>query len=430
MPESETSETDPRIDEVTVAPLSLRDKIVGWLVVSGIVALVGFSIFREVRTSGFAEIVWFGLGLLVVIFVGVLWLFVRGGHFTWLRLAGRPTKEMLGGKPEKADRVFQKAMARAMRFAPDDRRRGVMLCELSVYLGCRGRCREARTLAEEAVAILTPYQRKEAAYWAAVKNLAIFLTDFKEYQAAQTLLSQAVDNTVRLKKPVDDRVAEVTFVPSNDFDFLLQSILVYLLTEANELAAAEHHLVKLDELFSQMSPRLQTDYRTFNLVLRAHCHCAMRQFAEAERLYAEVPVNPNDRLLVRLSAQIDLARHDFVGAERTLRGHLDAQQTMAPLHRPNLLPHTVLLAEALFGQAKHDDAIASFEEARSIVADFALPADDAWRKTLATWLQRAKDLGETELAESLEKELAQAAATPNQAITILEKFRIQPPAST
>ncbi len=80
--------------------------------------------------------------------------------------------------------------------------------------------------------------------------------------------------------------------------------------------------------------------------------------------------------------------------------------------------------KALFGQAKHDEAFVAFQEARSIVADFALPPDDAWRNALTTWLQRAKDLGRTELVAPLESELAQASGAPNQAITILEKLRI------
>jgi hypothetical protein len=112
-----------------------------------------------------------------------------------------------------------------------------------------------------------------------------------------------------------------------------------------------------------------------------------------------------------------------------LRKRIAHYDRIGTSNRPLLLDTRIDLAEALFGQAKHDEAFASFAEARSIVADFALPADHAWRKALATWLQRAKDLGRTELAAALEKELAQVSATPMQAITILEKFRIQPPAS-
>ncbi len=134
--------------------------------------------------------------------------------------------------------------------------------------------------------------------------------------------------------------------------------------------------------------------------------------------------------LLRARAAISLARGDFQHAEQMARRFLGAADLAGARRRPLFFWAHLSLADSLFGQAKHDDAFASFEEARAIVADFALPADDAWRKALATWLQRAKELGRSELAASIEKELAQVSATPMQAITILEKFRIQPPAST
>jgi hypothetical protein len=84
------------------------------------------------------------------------------------------------------------------------------------------------------------------------------------------------------------------------------------------------------------------------------------------------------------------------------------------------------LAEALFGQSKLDDAFAALQEARSIVADFALPGDAAWRKTLETWLQRARELGKAEVAASLDAELQKMPAAAEQRVTILEKFRIRP----
>jgi hypothetical protein len=86
------------------------------------------------------------------------------------------------------------------------------------------------------------------------------------------------------------------------------------------------------------------------------------------------------------------------------------------------------LAESLFGQVNYEAAFASLQEARSIVADFALPPDAAWRKTLETWLQRARELGKADVVASLEADLQAMPAAVEQRITILEKFRIHPPA--
>ena len=139
--------------------------------------------------------------------------------------------------------------------------------------------------------------------------------------------------------------------------------------------------------------------------------------------------DPDRADFLRARAMISLSRAESDHAERLLRRSLDSKNAVGTLRRPEFFGETLLLAEALFGQGKHGDAFASFEEARSIVADFALPADYAWRKALEIWLKRAKDLGRTELAASLESEIAQASATPVQAITILEKFRIHPKAN-
>ena len=63
-------------------------------------------------------------------------------------------------------------------------------------------------------------------------------------------------------------------------------------------------------------------------------------------------------------------------------------------------------------------------EARSLVADFALPLDAAWQKTLQSWLQRARPLGWVEVITSLETDIQKIPSSSNQSITILEQFRI------
>ena len=104
-------------------------------------------------------------------------------------------------------------------------------------------------------------------------------------------------------------------------------------------------------------------------------------------------------------------------------------QKLGTTHRPEILHPTLDLAEAYYGQAKHEAAFETLREARSIVADFALPPDAAWRKTLETWLQRARDLGKADEVASLETDLQEMAGMSFHGITILEKFRIHPQAA-
>lgn len=124
-----------------------------------------------------------------------------------------------------------------------------------------------------------------------------------------------------------------------------------------------------------------------------------------------------------------MARREFVEAERILCNTIGQWANLGTSHRPENIDNCLDLAEALFGQLKHDAAFASLQEARSIVADFAMPADAAWCKTLETWLQRAREPGKADEVASLEAELQKIPVTANHVITILEKFRIHPQAA-
>jgi hypothetical protein len=81
------------------------------------------------------------------------------------------------------------------------------------------------------------------------------------------------------------------------------------------------------------------------------------------------------------------------------------------------------LADCLYMQAKHEEALTAWQEARAIAADFKLPTDAAWRKTLQTWLPRARELGNAELAASIETELTALPPDLDQRVTILDKIR-------
>jgi hypothetical protein len=83
------------------------------------------------------------------------------------------------------------------------------------------------------------------------------------------------------------------------------------------------------------------------------------------------------------------------------------------------------LAESQFGQGKHEEAFATFEEARKIVSDFALPHDKEWRTALARWLQRARDLDRPAMAASLEAEVQQKATSADGRVMILDTFRVR-----
>jgi len=67
------------------------------------------------------------------------------------------------------------------------------------------------------------------------------------------------------------------------------------------------------------------------------------------------------------------------------------------------------------------------QDARAIAADFALPADEAWRKALADWLKRVREIGKADVAASLQADLQALPMKMEQRVTILDKFRLQAP---
>jgi hypothetical protein len=95
------------------------------------------------------------LGLLVLLLVGIfIWLLIRDGTITWMRLARAPAKSMARGNVAEAERFFGKAWERARRFSGQDHRRALMLGELAQYAKNQGRYSQAKALFEESVDIL------------------------------------------------------------------------------------------------------------------------------------------------------------------------------------------------------------------------------------------------------------------------------------
>lgn len=151
---------------------------------------------------------------------------------------------------------------------------------------------------------------------------------------------------------------------------------------------------------------------------------ASGNFAEAEE-ELERSKNREYPTCMRARAKLMLVRQEYNQAEQVLGKYLKQERKKGLRDRPEFLDPKLDLAEAFFGQTKHDDAFASMQEARSIVADFALPPDAAWRKSLETWLQRAREIGKADVAASLDAELQVMPAAVEQRVTILEKFRIR-----
>jgi tetratricopeptide (TPR) repeat protein len=381
------------------------------------------------------------LGIVVCIAVYTLFLYgcwwcwigwnlvFRFGILTWLRLAKRPAKLIARGDMDGAERTLHRAIQRATRFSVKDPRRALMLCELARYLKNQGRYSEAMVFLEESVGILSQSSKIHVTeYFNSLIVHAGCYLDLREYSAAQRILEKAIDLTLFARKGDESSFFVIPMQQIREIELVLHMNLVSLLVGMDELAEAKLHLNEVDSLWRVVTKRRRSSYHESYVILHSQLQYKAGNLAEA-RSELEKGHKPDSVRSLAIRAKLCLTANEHFQAEQLLRKYQDQERRKGTLHRPDLLDGTLDLAEALFGQAKHDVAFASLQEARSIVADFALPADAAWRKTLETWLQRARELGKPEVVASLEADLQRMPATANQAVTILEKFRIHPQAA-
>jgi tetratricopeptide (TPR) repeat protein len=350
-------------------------------------------------------------------------LVVRRGIFTWLRLARQPALLISRGDAPAAERAYQRALERARRFPAQDHRRGLMLFELAGYAKNQGRYPEAKALFEECVEILGLHQRSAPMdYFVSLNNYAIYFIHLRDHAAAQRILEKVLDLTLMTKKSSDD-VALPFQIPG--IELLLHLNLVFLFIEMRELAVSQHHLQAADSIIVGLNKRGRARFHDQHVAMRALWKHASGQFADAGS-EVEKAHDPDYVTCLRVRAQLHLIRQEFSAAEQLLGKYFDQEKKKGPLHRPELRDQTLDLAECLFGQGKHEPAFLASQEARAIVADFALPLDAGWRKTLEAWLQRARELGKADEIAALDAELQKIPAKATQAVTILEKFRIHP----
>jgi tetratricopeptide (TPR) repeat protein len=359
--------------------------------------------------------------------VAIVWYkYLAYGELTWMRAANKPLLELQRGNPDAAERAYAIGVERARRFSADDRRRALMLCQLAKFARLTGRYAEALALFDESAVILGRTTRRTDPNQVLQHVNALMMYghcrwELRDFAGTLRVLDKIADLVF-----VAGRTDELTFLSSlkNQFEslqVLLSINLAAVFIEMHDLEQARRHLVRAAEQLLRLPP----DFRTYESAYR--CRLALLEALSgnvdaARSELAKISLS-DDPMARYVSAKVDLASKNYAGAETLLREYHEHEARSGTLHRPVFLESTLDLAEAQFGQGKHEEAFATFAEARSIVADFPLPADKVWREAVAVWLQRAREAGKVDLAASL-SELAPA-ATPAQAVTVLGNIRAQ-----
>jgi tetratricopeptide (TPR) repeat protein len=395
-----------------------------WLVVLLLVAIVIYITFGAREPGAQQRNYWpylFGFAAIAALIIGVLFVLIRYVWW-WSTLANRPMWHLKEGNKEAAETAFEKASAYARALSRDDYRRGAMLTQLAMYLGCVGRHEEALAFHQEAIAILEPLRLKRVAWFlSAINNYALYLTQCRRFAEALAVFEKLVDLVPIVKKP---NAAGRAGFQTETFEMVFRTNMAALLMELGEMKEARLQLEAADELLPNVGKRDVAFVSEVALMYWCLWKCAAGLHAEAENDLQRAH-DPELRSFLRARASICMARGEYEKAERLARKALAGPDVIGPLHRPESVPYYLDVAESIHGQGRADEAFLTFQKARSIFADFALPPDAAWRKSLETWLQRARQLGKADVAASLEAELQAIPATANQAITILEKFRVR-----
>jgi tetratricopeptide (TPR) repeat protein len=273
-------------------------------------------------------------------------------------------------------------------------------------------------LFEESAEILAQHKHSHPAlYFATLNNYAAYLINVRDFARAQPILEQLLEIVALLKQT--DQVsgdADLHFMK-----LILHLNLVILFVQLHELDEAANHGLEGDAVFEKLIPTQQAQINDFYRLTCARLRHAQGRLVDACRELERVR-NPEPASLP-LRAKLSLTRQEFSQAEQLLRKWLDAYRRVGALHRPESIEINLDLAESLFGQGKHDDAFTALQDARVLVADFAVAPWPAWYQALASWRQRAQELGRTATVASLEADLQARTSVVEQGITISAKLR-------
>jgi len=361
----------------------------------------------------------------IVILVGILvWkIVIKRGILTWMRMVMKPAQLMAAGDAGGAEEACAKALARARSFATGDHRRGIMLCELAMFVKNQGRQTEAIELYEECVGIFaTDALREPFDYFVSLNNYGICFIHVKDYDAAQRTLEKAIDMIMAARKREANQIMVMALAQVQALEFVLHLNLAFLFMEMHEMREAELQLRDADALAPLLSKKTFTQWNDHYRAICAAWEFHAGNLDEADQELAKA-TNAEFPTCLRMRARLCLARGQFAEAVKLLRKYQAAEKKKGTLHRPDLLKATLDYADALYGDCKHDEGLAAFVEARSIAADFKVPPDADWAKTLEQWLPRVRAAQPMELAELMASEIAQIKTSPNKAITILDKFK-------
>lgn len=440
-PEAETSkyraepaveplgDSAPKLPADSVEPPSIRSRDPGfswaWTAVILLLMVVSFFLFIRPEDLGTginlrmvlvvcSPLLALGLGFAGFVFFKY-WILTR-----WERLAYRPSVLLARGDAQAAERAFENLKVRAQGFPRMDVRRGTLLAGMCVYLANKGSVRESIAMFQECLEVLTRHaQTAPVPYMYAMETYAMVLVQVKDYAEAQKVEEKIQDWIPVAKK----RLGNVVMLLYDEWELSVRLRLTCLFIQIGALAEARRQLNQARGFLGAIQGERKQFFHDHILACSAMLKHAEGDFFEAWRDCEQIG-DAEDPFTLTIRAKISLARQQFSQAEELLRRRLDLWWPNTTRRHPALFDPTLDLAEAQFGQAKHADAFVSLQEARSIAADFALPPDSAWKETLQTWLQRARDLGNTDLAASLDAELQKIPEPVDRAITILEKFRV------
>jgi tetratricopeptide (TPR) repeat protein len=351
---------------------------------------------------------------------------VQRGYFTWMRLAQSPAKLYAAGDATGAEAAFQRALVRAKQFPADDHRRGMMLEVLAEYAGAQARISQARELFDECIDILRLHMGANPMdYFISLNNYAVLLLHLKDYVASQRILERLLDLSLANKEHADGQVIAITPEQLQTIDFILYVNLVCIFLEIGDTDDMRYHLKQSELAFKNLGGGDQKRFNDHFLALRSRCAFERKKMDVAWRLLEEATDSTHVNVM-RMRSKLLLGEGKPADAEELIHRFYEAQDKIGPRHHPQYLDVQLHLAECVYQQDRHNEALEVLAEAHKLIADFELPLNARWRDRLRPWLERAQHHRKVDLAASLEKCIGAASKAVDDAIMIIDRFRVRP----
>jgi tetratricopeptide (TPR) repeat protein len=369
-----------------------------------------------------AEPVVLATGLVVgaILIAAVVVLRLYANHLSsWPEANDELYQALLKGDHDRADQAIVKVQELVNVLPTDDFARGVVLAYLALYYDYRAMSPEAKAAYKESMRVLDLHRLYDPiSYLQILSNASSFYMTHRDFEAAESMLDRSSDFLAAVRERPD--LVDPWLIIEHKL--CIHQSLAYLLMQSGELASARDSLERSQNLLRRVHLERRGYYHDSFSLLRAWLHTYEGNPDAAQSEYDRLD-RPEEFHGVALHARILMLQGRLEKAEREMRRVFEISARTFELHHPAYFEMRCYQADCLYDLGRRREAFEMFGEVRSLVEDFDLPRNEAWRATLEKWRRRAVEGSDTDLQAALNSDLAKKPDPHNTGIMVLQRIR-------